>query len=495
MTTPPSTPSSTCAPKACSVLLDCTRGQLPALAHWGADLGEVSAADALRLVEGGVHPDPPEHRGRAGPRGAAPRVVDRLGRPPGSQRFGSRGGRDWSPRFTATALTVAGRAVESPGDDATVVAGGCALVEVAAVDDVARLRLLCLVELLPGGVLRSRARVTNLAATAYQLDDLVLAYPSPGGYAGAPRPLRPLGPGMLAPTARLHGRRPPPGGTPRPDGRRRGHRAARRDAGVRLRPRGGVGGAHRMERQPHPLRRTLGHGRAGRRRRGAAAPRSLSFCMAASVTAQAQTKEIRVLLANHPYGDLLKAAIPEFEQATGIKVNAREPPGEPAHHQADDRVRHRLFHGGRVHDPSAAGREDVLQERLVRAAHGLRLLRLPEERHERRHLRDARPTSCRSSPSGRSSTTGRTSSRRPASRCPTTFAELEAAAKKLNSDRRRRLRLARQGRRGGHPAVELRLQLRRPLPRQGQGRVRLQARRRRHPLLRQDARQLRARRA
>ncbi len=36
--------------------------------------------------------------------------------------------------------------------------------------------------------------------------------------------------------------------------------------------------------------------------------------------ASAQTKEIRVLLANHPYGDLLKSAIPEFEQATGIKV-------------------------------------------------------------------------------------------------------------------------------------------------------------------------------
>ena len=35
----------------------------------------------------------------------------------------------------------------------------------------------------------------------------------------------------------------------------------------------------------------------------------------------AQTKEIRVLVANHPYGDLIKAAIPEFEKATGIKVN------------------------------------------------------------------------------------------------------------------------------------------------------------------------------
>jgi len=38
----------------------------------------------------------------------------------------------------------------------------------------------------------------------------------------------------------------------------------------------------------------------------------------------AQTKEIRDLLANHPYGDLLKSAIPEFEQATGIKVNMEQ---------------------------------------------------------------------------------------------------------------------------------------------------------------------------
>ena len=41
----------------------------------------------------------------------------------------------------------------------------------------------------------------------------------------------------------------------------------------------------------------------------------------ASALRGAQAKEIRVLLANHPYGDLLKAAIPEFEQASGIKVN------------------------------------------------------------------------------------------------------------------------------------------------------------------------------
>ena len=47
-----------------------------------------------------------------------------------------------------------------------------------------------------------------------------------------------------------------------------------------------------------------------------------SLCL--STSALAQNKEIRVLLANHPYGDLLKAAIPEFEKATGIRVKIEQ---------------------------------------------------------------------------------------------------------------------------------------------------------------------------
>ena len=43
------------------------------------------------------------------------------------------------------------------------------------------------------------------------------------------------------------------------------------------------------------------------------------YCL--SMGAIAQTKEIRVLLANHPYGVMLNSAITEFESATGIKVN------------------------------------------------------------------------------------------------------------------------------------------------------------------------------
>ncbi len=46
-----------------------------------------------------------------------------------------------------------------------------------------------------------------------------------------------------------------------------------------------------------------------------------SLGLAGGAGAQGQAKEIRVLLANHPYGELLKTAIPEFEKESGIKVN------------------------------------------------------------------------------------------------------------------------------------------------------------------------------
>ena len=44
-----------------------------------------------------------------------------------------------------------------------------------------------------------------------------------------------------------------------------------------------------------------------------------SLCLCAG--AMAQSGELRVLVANHPYGELLKQSIPQFEKDTGIKVN------------------------------------------------------------------------------------------------------------------------------------------------------------------------------
>jgi multiple sugar transport system substrate-binding protein len=50
----------------------------------------------------------------------------------------------------------------------------------------------------------------------------------------------------------------------------------------------------------------------------------VSLCIPAFAAGQsdaAKPQEIRVLLANHPYGELIKPMIPEFEAKTGIKVN------------------------------------------------------------------------------------------------------------------------------------------------------------------------------
>ena len=85
-----------------SVVLDLADGCLPAVVHWGADLGELSVADVAAMVQTGVHSivanivdEPvrvavmPEHH------------TGWLGRPGLSC---SRAGGDWSHRFIATRL-------------------------------------------------------------------------------------------------------------------------------------------------------------------------------------------------------------------------------------------------------------------------------------------------------------------------------------------------------------------------------------------------------
>jgi alpha-galactosidase len=147
-----------------TVLIDTGGGALPAIAHWGADLGGLAADEAAALVAATVpvagvnNPDDPprvavlsEHR------------TGWTGRPGLS---GSYAGVGWSPAFATTEVAVRRRP-----------AGG--VVEVEAVDDAGRLGLRLTIELLPSGLLRSRAAVTNRAAETYALDDLVLAFPVP----------------------------------------------------------------------------------------------------------------------------------------------------------------------------------------------------------------------------------------------------------------------------------------------------------------------------
>ena len=157
-----------------SVLVDVSGGALPAILHWGADLGPLDA-DAFAEVMIGSEPTLdnnsvdqvvrlsllPEQR------------VGWVGRPGLS---GSRAGRDWSPWFVSGQVVLDGEIV-TPDVDAVSVGRR---LEVRAADPNAGLQLDLVIELTPGGVLRSNATLTNTGADGYQLDDLVLAYPVPG---------------------------------------------------------------------------------------------------------------------------------------------------------------------------------------------------------------------------------------------------------------------------------------------------------------------------
>jgi alpha-galactosidase len=169
------------------VVLDLVGGRLPAIVHWGADLGELTVSEVSALALGGVSP-------------AAPNLPDepvRLELLPGHWAgwtgrpglSGSRGGRAWSPKFTATRLVTRVPGLPAKGgssDDPAAVAQpglitlGAGVVEVTGEDPAAGLEVLLTVELTPSGLLRSRARVTNTGEPGYQLCDLVLAYPVPG---------------------------------------------------------------------------------------------------------------------------------------------------------------------------------------------------------------------------------------------------------------------------------------------------------------------------
>jgi alpha-galactosidase len=154
-----------------TVLIDASRGRLPAIVHWGHELAPLDAGQARTLVaavvpvvgSNNVEPAPrvavlPEHHtgwsGRPGLRG-------------------SFAGRDWSPAFTTSAVTVNGRAAHG------FESSGPGTVETLAVDDTGRLRLRVTLELLGCGLIRSRASVTNLAAEPYTVDELALSFPVP----------------------------------------------------------------------------------------------------------------------------------------------------------------------------------------------------------------------------------------------------------------------------------------------------------------------------
>ncbi|GAB7193004.1 alpha-galactosidase [Kineococcus sp. NUM-3379] len=134
---------------------------LPAVLHWGADLGDVDG-DVLRDLAREVSPllenttDVPVRVG------LLPEQSSGWMGTPGL--LGHRDGDAWSTRFTGTTCEV---------DE------GARRVVVRAADAAAGLELEVELELLASGLLRTRAAVTNTAGTPFALEQLALALPVP----------------------------------------------------------------------------------------------------------------------------------------------------------------------------------------------------------------------------------------------------------------------------------------------------------------------------
>jgi alpha-galactosidase len=160
-----------------SLVLDVSAGQLPAIIHWGTDLGTLELEDVQALILSNVEP-------------GGPNVVDEpvrvamlpehwtgwVGRPGLS---GSRAGRAWSPKFTATKVRVDGNTVGDTGDQPVMINAGLATVTVEAVDEVAELQLQITIELTAGGLIRARADVVNIGEDPYTVNDCVITFPVP----------------------------------------------------------------------------------------------------------------------------------------------------------------------------------------------------------------------------------------------------------------------------------------------------------------------------
>lgn len=162
-----------------SVLLDVTGGRIPAILHWGSDLGALDepTARALAAVATPAIPhNAPDVPLRVG---VLPQNADGwLGRP------GLSGARDdgsgFAPRLTTTGLDLA-----APGEEnvepvtAAFTASGPARLRCHLEDPANGLAVALDLELLPSGLLRSRATVTNTGATPYTVQDLVTVLPVP----------------------------------------------------------------------------------------------------------------------------------------------------------------------------------------------------------------------------------------------------------------------------------------------------------------------------
>ncbi|WP_442906422.1 alpha-galactosidase [Kineococcus sp. NBC_00420] len=171
--TPPATPGATTAAlgrvlhlrtAGVSLVVDLHATSTPTLVHWGADLGDLSEAALADLVTSGRTARANNDLDVPQPTRLLPEQAWGWNGRPGLS--GHRAGTAWSTRFVPT-----GALVEERSD------GGRLVLDTA--DPEAGLALTLELELLPSGLLRHRATLTNTGEGDYEVADLALALPVP----------------------------------------------------------------------------------------------------------------------------------------------------------------------------------------------------------------------------------------------------------------------------------------------------------------------------
>ena len=172
-----------------SVLLDVTDGRVPEIVHWGEDLGELRGEEIDQIALTAV-PSMPQNAVDVPVRvGVIAQSADGwVGRPgiSGSRADGS----GFAPRLQVTAIrradvtgpgtsASAGLAAAAAPVDQPALEAGPSRVEVDLVDPELALEVALEIELLPTGLLRLRAALTNRGEAPYQLQELTLVVPVP----------------------------------------------------------------------------------------------------------------------------------------------------------------------------------------------------------------------------------------------------------------------------------------------------------------------------
>jgi alpha-galactosidase len=172
-----------------SLLLQLFDSRLPAVLHWGADLGELGGPAAAASVAA-LLPAPP---GSGSAEMSIPAIIPEQG--PGwvaePGLAGTHDGRTTGPQFAEVQVRLVSQTELTPGGSGGVPPGmdtapgltevGPDTVIIQAEDPVAGLSLDLAVQLTGSGVVRCRAGVTNRAAEGYRVDGLNLFLPAGEG--------------------------------------------------------------------------------------------------------------------------------------------------------------------------------------------------------------------------------------------------------------------------------------------------------------------------